>query len=157
MGSEKLTQQVQGPPPRDRGLHERLRGPGRGREGPPLGRHGRCRVVQDRAIAVRALVVAYRIGAVEEVSGNGNTRAQRPLRGNVIAAALLPPKATQVVAALDVPLAEVGGPVAVIAQPLSPVRVLGPQHALIVVHGVLHLQHAVVVRHHPRHQAGAGG
>ena len=112
--------------------------------------------MQDGTIAVRALVVAHRSGAVEEVGGSGDTRPQRPLRGGVVAASLLPPEAAQVVAALDVPLAEVGGPIAGIAQPLRPVRIVGPQHALVVVHGVLHLQHAVVVRKHPRHQAGAG-
>ena len=141
----------------DRGLQELLRGAGRRRAGAPLGRHARSRVVQDRAIAVRTLVVADRIGPVEEVGGSGDPRSQRPLRGGVIAAPLLPAEAAEVVAALDVPLAEVGGAVAGIAQPLRPVRVPGAQHALIVVHRVLDLQHTVVVRQHPRHQAGAGG
>ena len=73
------------------------------------------------------------------------------------AAVHLPAESAQVVAALHVPLAEVAGAVAGRLQPLRPVRMFGAEIALVVVHAVGDLQHAVGVWEQPGHQAGPRG
>ena len=73
------------------------------------------------------------------------------------AAIHLPAEPAQVVAALHVPLAEVAGAVAGCLQPLRPVRMFRAEIALVVVHAVDDLQHAVGVGEQPGHQAGPRG
>lgn len=66
----------------------------------------------------------------------------------------LPAKVLDLVGALHVPLSEIPCAITGASQALGKVRLVGPQHALVVVADVLDLKHAMVVRQQSSHQAG---
>ena len=68
----------------------------------------------------------------------------------------LPAEIFQLVRPLDMPFAEITGAIAGRHQLRSPMRLVGSEHALVVIAAMFHFQHAVVMRQKSSHQAGPG-